>query len=293
MTFTTPSVQGDGNVLLRATVNSAAGDCGQQNAFGCSATLALQAPSGNQVQGSSQLFWVDGEPTQLNTVVPIKGMAAGTYSVFAALVNGSGRTSVFNGPSFTFPTSSLRVSAVRVAREAGAVTLGYRVRDGGSLVGAAQQAKARTTVTLTRTGKAGASAKRFSVRLRPQPGANRHVLPYRVTRRIQKGERYRVTVEVRDRLKRSHEASAARAPLGGEHDLPGGLAVDHRLHALGRVGQRQLRADQRLDLLALEVAQQVGQLVARAHRGADHVQLEEEQALELALARRRPRWRRR
>lgn len=206
VTFQTPSVQGNGNVLVNATINSVAGDCGQQNAFGCMAFLGVGTPNGFVAQGSNYLFWVDGEPTQLQTIVPLEGMQAGTYNVFASLQPGIGTPKTFQGPNFTFPTTSLRVSAVKLARESGALTLGYRVRDGGSLSGARQQAQARTTVTLRRIGKAGASAKRFTVRLRPQPGANRHVLPYKVTRRVARGERYSVTVEVRDRLKRKHRA---------------------------------------------------------------------------------------
>jgi hypothetical protein len=213
VTFSKPSVQGNGNVLLNATVNSAAGDCGQQNAFGCLAQLALGTPSGGVAQGSSSLFWDDGEPYRLQTVVPLEGMAAGTYNAFAALVNGSGRTTTFTGPSFAFPTTSLRVSAVKLAREGGALTLGYRVRDGGTLSGAAQQAKSRTTLTLQRVGGPQASAgKRFRAALTSQPGTNRHVLPYRITKRVERGERYRVTVELRDRLKRRHRA-VTRATL--------------------------------------------------------------------------------
>lgn len=210
VTFKSPSVQGDGNVLLSATVTASPGDCGGQNALGCQAQLALGTPSGGVAQGSSLLFWDDDDPTYaLSTTVPIKGMAAGTYNAFAALVNGGGTTRTYQGPSFQFPTSSLRVSRVALRREAGALTVAYRVRDGGTLSGADQQARARTVLTMQRTGGSRSSAaKRFRATLRSQPGANRAVLPFRITRKVRRGERYRVTVEVRDRLKRRHRASA-------------------------------------------------------------------------------------
>jgi hypothetical protein len=205
VTFKQPSVQGNGNVLLSATIASSPGDCGQQNALGCLAVLQLGAPSGFVVTANSPLIWNDSDPSyQLQTVVPLEGRAAGTYNVFAALTNASGTTKVFNGPSFTFPTSPLRLSAVSLQREGGALTLSYRVRDGGTLSGEKQQSQARTTLTLVRTGRANAAAKRFTARLHSQPGRNRVVLPYRITRHTRHGERYRVELKIRDRLKRTH-----------------------------------------------------------------------------------------
>jgi hypothetical protein len=210
VTFQKPSVQGDGNVLLNATVTSSPGDCGQQNAFGCLAALQLGAPNGQVVSDTTPLIWNDSDPSyQLQTVVPLAGHAAGTYNVFAALTNGSGTTKTFQGPSFAFPTTTLRLSAVSLQREGGALTLAYRVRDGGTLSGEKQQSQARTTLTLVRTGRARASAaKRFKVALHSQPGRNRVVLPYRVTRKVRHGEHYRLTLQIRDRLKRTHRVTA-------------------------------------------------------------------------------------
>src|SRR5262245_31601488 len=69
----------------------------------------------------------------------------------------------------------------------------------------------------------------------------------------------------------------------GEDDLAGGLAFQHRAHALLGALQRQLRADLGAYVVERAEAQQVGELVAGAHGGADNAQLEEEQPLQFGV----------
>lgn len=215
VTFASPVFKDDGNVVITGAVNANPGDCGAPANSGCWALLALEPPSGGLVRGSSQLFLNDNDSffQTLSAVIPLQGMQAGSYTPFASLTNANNATTTSTGPAFRFPASDLQVSAPTLRREGGALTISYRVRDGGSLSGTKQQAKARTMLTLERVGRAQTSArKRFRTTLRSRPGRNREVLPYRITRRVRRGERYRVTVELRDRLKR-RDRGTARARL--------------------------------------------------------------------------------